>query len=450
MAASPKLRRFGPLLLLVILFIGISSYTGWKMMQFRVLEELRSSSADWMAWQAELEANRLLMTLDRYGLGDGAITLDDVLTRFEIFWSRLSVAQHGTEGKLLLTVPGASDLIADVIGKLPALEADIRRLERGDSQSYRQLRAQIQSFTLPLHQLSLRSTQIGDDEYSETWMGGIEFRLLLFWVSAFVIGLILVTWLIHAFRRADSLLAAAMAASQAKSQFLANMSHELRTPLNSIIGFAEVLERGAPGSLPPRERQYVRDIRDSGVHLLEITNNVIEMSRLDTGQTSLREEVIDLLEMIERVLRLFREQAENRKLALKLDAISNLPKLRADPTKIRQILLNLLSNALKFTPSGGEIRVATAYRGRILSFTVADNGIGIAPENVARALEPFGQIDSSLSRQYEGSGLGLPISKRLVELHGGTFELVSQAGAGTAITVTFPADRIVASKGTTG
>jgi signal transduction histidine kinase len=446
MTASSRFRRFAPLMLLVTLFIGSSIYTGWKMVQFRMGEELRSSSVDWMVWQAELEANRLLATLDRYGLGDGTVTRGDLLTRFEIFWSRLSVTQHGTEGKLLLTLPGANDLIPSMIAQLSAMEADLVWLARGDSQSYKQLRTQIQGFTLPLHQLALRSIQLRDHEYSETWLGGLEFQLLLFLTGTLIIGLILVTWLIRGFRRADSLLAAATAASQAKSQFLANMSHELRTPLNAIIGFAEVLEQGKHGALPLRQQQYARDIRDSGAHLLEIINNVLDLSRLDAGQTDLHEKVIELAELVERTLRPFQGQAEGKKLHLKLEATPNLPKLRCDPTRIQQVLRSLLSNALKFTPPGGEIRVVVAYRDDILRFTIADTGIGIAPENVPRALEVFHQIDSGLSRHYEGIGLGLPLSKRLIERHGGTLELVSRAGVGTAITVTFPPERVVVSE----
>jgi len=224
------------------------------------------------------------------------------------------------------------------------------------------------------------------------------------------------------------------------------MSHELRTPLNAIIGFSEMMARQLFGPLPNRQYQeYAQDIHDSGTHLLDIINTILDLSKVEAGAVRLNEVEISILDLIQRLERLFRERAANAGVSLSHTLAEDAPqRLMADDRLVRQCLSNLLSNALKFTPSGGTVTVLVnrAIDGG-LNIAVRDTGIGIAPQDVATALEPFGQIDSSLSRKYQGTGLGLPIVKSYMELHGGVLGIVSRPGEGTIVSLQFPPNRVL-------
>ena len=242
-------------------------------------------------------------------------------------------------------------------------------------------------------------------------------------------------------------LEAAAAGSQAKSQFLATMSHELRTPLNAVIGFSQILAAEIFGPLgDPRYRDYSRTISESGTHLLNLINDVLDFSKSEAGKLELHEEPVDLTETAEHAMRIVSGQAQARKVALAFEAETGLLPVLADPKRVKQVLLNLLSNAIKFTPEDGRITVKAYRRGDGMAVDVADTGIGIAAEDVPTALERFGQVDRELARKHEGTGLGLPLSKRLMELHGGTLELRSAPGVGTTVTITFPATRVIAGR----
>ncbi|MEQ9331080.1 MHYT domain-containing protein [Thalassobaculum sp.] len=238
-------------------------------------------------------------------------------------------------------------------------------------------------------------------------------------------------------------LQAAAAGSEAKTQFLATMSHELRTPLNAVIGFAEMMNREIYGPHgDPRYAEFARTIVSSGQHLLDLINDVLDVSGLDAGRLELQETDIDVGELVDGALRMLEGQADQAGLRLEAEVPANLPALSADARRLRQVLLNLVSNALKFTPEGGRVTVSAAVDSAGLTVSVADTGIGIAAEDVPRALEPFEQVDSRLSRRYQGSGLGLPLSRQLVELHGGTLSIESAVGTGTTVTVTLPPGRL--------
>jgi signal transduction histidine kinase len=236
----------------------------------------------------------------------------------------------------------------------------------------------------------------------------------------------------------------AEAANRAKSEFLANMSHELRTPLNAIIGFADILNLELFGSLgDPRYRGYSGDIASAGNHLLQIINDILDLSRIEAGAVTLHEEEVKADEILAAVIRVMKDRAERHDLKVTTGVVSPGLRLRVDPRLLKQILFNLLSNAIKFTPPGGEVTVAAEADpagGCILS--VSDTGIGIARQNIAKALAPFGQVDSHLARKFEGTGLGLPLSQRLTELHGGRLEITSQLGQGTTVRIYLPASRI--------
>jgi PAS domain S-box-containing protein len=237
--------------------------------------------------------------------------------------------------------------------------------------------------------------------------------------------------------------AAAEAANHSKSQFLANMSHELRTPLNAINGFSEIIGTellGPAGN--SRYAEYARDILSSGQHLLELINDILDLSKIDAGKLELAEEEVDVAYAIETALVLVRGKAVDNGVSLTIHESKNLPALRADRRALRQILVNLLSNAVKFTPTGGDVAVRVWLAAdRRMHVEVSDTGIGMRAEDIPRALEPFQQIDGAVSRKHEGTGLGLPLCKRLIELHGGALLLDSAPSVGTKATIVFPADR---------
>ncbi len=235
----------------------------------------------------------------------------------------------------------------------------------------------------------------------------------------------------------------AEAASRAKSEFLANMSHELRTPLNAVIGFSEIIMSECFGSVRDRYREYAADIRNSGRHLLELINDILDLSKLEAGQFELHEEYVDIAAVVGGCLHLVETHARISKVELSARLDPDIPLILADERRLRQILLNLLSNAVKFTRDGGEVHVSSFLKDGFFAIAVRDTGIGIAPEDIPKTMASFGQVDSKISRKYNGSGLGLPLAKHLVELHGGTLTLESQVGIGTAVTVTFPPGRIV-------
>ncbi len=234
-------------------------------------------------------------------------------------------------------------------------------------------------------------------------------------------------------------------ANRAKSEFLAMMSHELRTPLNAILGFAEIIRDHAAALSTAKLSEYAADIHGSGTLLLTLVNDVLDLSKAEAGKMELQMGPVDVSELVSRSLRMVKERAARQAVELGQDTAADLPILYADDRKLMQILLNLLSNAVKFTPAGGRVTVsARSESAEIVAISVADTGVGIAEENVAKALAPFGQIDNLMTRQHSGTGLGLPLAKRLTELHGGVFAIESRVGAGTTVTLRFPVDRGVA------
>ncbi|MFQ5774750.1 MAG: ATP-binding protein [Kiloniellaceae bacterium] len=235
----------------------------------------------------------------------------------------------------------------------------------------------------------------------------------------------------------------AESASRAKTAFLANMSHELRTPLNAIIGFSEILKGQLLGPLGnERYRHYAEDIFDSGHHLLAVINDILDISKVEAGEFELNEQETDLRDLIDGSVRLVRDGAEAAGLELVVNADPQVPTVVLDQRLIKQSLINLLSNAIKFSPGPGRITVgmANAPDGAVL-LSVADTGIGIAKEDIARILQPFAQVESAFSRSHEGTGLGLALAKSFMEAHGGTIEVRSKLDVGTTVTMCFPPER---------
>ena len=234
--------------------------------------------------------------------------------------------------------------------------------------------------------------------------------------------------------------AAAEAENRDKSQFLASISHELRTPLNAIIGFSEIIRVDNANNLSRQHQEYLDDILASGKHLLSLINDILDYSKAEAGKLEMDISEIDALKMAKNSLRLVIPRAESAQVTLAEDLPSKPIILQTDAKKLKQVLLNLLSNAVKFTPANGQVKISVWHdiTNDTISFEVKDSGIGIAPKDISRVMSPFGQVDSSLARKYEGTGLGLPLSKKFVEIMGGSFNIESEVNVGTTVVISFP------------
>ncbi|MGV8996561.1 MAG: sensor histidine kinase [Parvibaculaceae bacterium] len=246
--------------------------------------------------------------------------------------------------------------------------------------------------------------------------------------------------------RSERLLSRSEAANRAKNDFLAIMSHELRTPLNAIIGFSEIIANQMFGPVGQEKyADYAGDIRSSGTHLLSIINDILDISKAEAGKLSLEEEPIDPVDALNRAMHMFRQRASEIGVDLTFRVRDDIPWIIADPRLFNQVAINLTSNALKFTPEGGRvwIEIGLDHQGNF-ALTVKDTGIGIKHEDVQRIFEPFVQVENAMSRTHQGTGLGLPLVRKIMNLHGGSIELDSEVGQGTTVTATFPKSRFVA------
>ncbi|MGZ9005104.1 MAG: sensor histidine kinase, partial [Burkholderiales bacterium] len=227
-------------------------------------------------------------------------------------------------------------------------------------------------------------------------------------------------------------------ANRHKSEFLANVSHELRTPLNAIIGFSEVLRERMFGDINVKQAEYLEDIHDSGKHLLSLINDILNLSKIEAGRMELELSRFDVRDVLQNALNVVREAASRRSIALALEVETSVSDWVADERKVKQIMLNLLSNAVKFTSEGGRIAVTATRAGSALQIAVSDTGTGIAADHVDLIFEEFRQVGADHVRRSEGSGLGLALTKRFVELHGGAISVESALGKGSTFTVTLP------------
>ncbi len=234
----------------------------------------------------------------------------------------------------------------------------------------------------------------------------------------------------------------AEAASEAKTNFLTNMSHELRTPLNAIIGFSEAISTEIFGAIgQPKYKEYADNVLRSSRHLLDIINDILDISKNEAGKLKVEREGVRVDQVIDDCRHIIRDWFDRSEVALIIDAPDPALKVRGDPARLRQVLLNILSNAVKFTDAGGEVHIAAGRKGRKAVIEVRDNGIGMRPDDIPTAMSMFGQIDSTLARKYEGTGLGIPLSMAIIELHGGTLDIASTFGEGTTVTITLPLAR---------
>jgi signal transduction histidine kinase len=230
-------------------------------------------------------------------------------------------------------------------------------------------------------------------------------------------------------------------ANRHKDEFLANMSHELRTPLNAIIGFSEVMIERMFGDINEKQEEYLNDILSSGRHLLSLINDILDLSKIEAGKMELDLADFNLAVAIDNALTLVHERASRRSLVLTQDVDERIGDFHGDERKVKQVLLNLLSNAIKFTPEGGRVGVRAVLKGDVVEISVADSGVGIAPEDQEAVFEEFRQVGTDASKKHEGTGLGLALTRRFVELHGGNIWLESEVGVGSTFTFALPVRR---------
>jgi signal transduction histidine kinase len=228
-------------------------------------------------------------------------------------------------------------------------------------------------------------------------------------------------------------------ANRHKSEFLAGMSHELRTPLNAILGFSEVLAERMFGDINEKQAEYLEDIRSSGTHLLSLINDILDLSKIEAGRMELELSAFDVPSALDNALTLVRERATRHGIALDLKCDSAVGPWSADERKFKQIMLNLLSNAVKFTPPGGGITVAAHRDGDVLAIAVSDSGCGISVQDQALVFEAFRQVGGDSGKKAEGTGLGLALTRKFVELHGGSISVRSEPGKGATFSFTLPA-----------
>lgn len=232
----------------------------------------------------------------------------------------------------------------------------------------------------------------------------------------------------------------AVAENKSKSEFLANMSHELRTPLNAIIGFSEVMISGMGGELSDKHKEYANDILDSGNYLLKLINNILDLSKIEAGKTEIHPEKVSICDVFNSCMRLISERAQEKQINVELKTSCDGLYAYADPLRLKQIILNLLSNSVKFTEVNGKVDISCVVGDSVI-IVIEDNGIGMDEKGLEDALTKFGQANSGLARTHEGTGLGLPLSIQLAELMGGTLDVVSALEVGTTVTLTLPKAR---------
>ena len=408
--------------------------------------------------------------VDADGGFQGIVLADIAIDYFQDYFSGIDLGATSTvtlvhdDGKILARWPADEDLIGKSVptlgdGKPPPVGGTAKYLLRDYSEKLRRTvvtRLQVGNTSLFL---AISRTQAA---LLQPWRNALIFIVLFAVTSLIVLGM-LAMFVLRAIRheerwgsalmerenrlsrQAKELAAArdlAETANRARGDFMANMSHELRTPLNAILGFSEILEKGLFGPLgDPRYREFAADIHNSGKHLLEVISNILDLAKVDAGKLELFAQDFDIVELMQSCGRLMAEAANAGEVTLEVDAPPGPVYIQGDATRVRQIVLNLLSNAVKFTPEGKAVTLAGEAVESGFILRVRDTGIGMTEEEAVKAMEPFHQIDSSLARRYQGTGLGLPLTKSLVTLHDGVMDIASVPGEGTTVTVWLPRQR---------
>lgn len=384
----------------------------------------------------------------------------EVQRRYDILFSRLHLVKIGQTAEIYRNDPELRQLLQRIEPAIRSWEPQLTAFLAGDRaagmaiiEQSRRLDSDFNTFTSGVNVIGIKRLDQSRDRltniYTVLIAAGVVTWLLVFGFAYALMRQLRATETAH--NEMHSLTAdleqarrEAEEASRAKSNFLAAMSHELRTPLNAVLGFADIMRQGLFGPVGnPRYAEYIDGIVKSGQHLLSLINDVLDMSRVEAGKLELRETEIDIMLAVDHAIELVGVTADGKGVTLQRALPAILPRLYADERLVRQMLLNLISNAIKFTPEGGSIEVAAAVlTDGGLAIRVRDTGVGMTDHQLQRVFEPFSQGDSLRAREAGGSGLGLPITRRLIELHDGQVHLSSRKSAGTTATLIFPATRV--------
>ncbi|MBP5859036.1 HAMP domain-containing histidine kinase [Marivibrio halodurans] len=409
-------------------------------------------STNWIAFQLELELHRFLSTLDHYRLGEQSTDEAMVVQRFDILWSRLDVAMNGVEGEGVRRLASTERLFPEMLAALTRADAVILNLADADAGRLRDVRETLGAFEESVHDVAL-AMQFGEGhEHLVSRIEVSQDRTLIGVAALVLTGMLAVLVLYWQNSRSRALLREqsalrekADAANRAKSLFLANMSHELRTPLNAILGFSQLLSCEMLGPLGnPKYKEYSEDIITSSEHLLEVISDLLDMARIEAGYTQFEEGVVDLAQEARRAVAILEETAGIRGIRIEMPDPLPRDKLWGDARMVRQMILNLTSNAIKFSHPGGVVRIHYGFHEESAYIAIADEGVGIAEGDLQRICEPFVQVDENFDRRHEGSGLGLALVKAFARLHDAGLSLQSALGKGTIASVRFPKDRTVA------
>ncbi|MBL4615305.1 MAG: HAMP domain-containing histidine kinase [Magnetovibrio sp.] len=443
--------------LALALFAGIAVFTitsFTSLNHHHDLEVNRAQSDIWVMAQVALELERTLHTLHMYVQGDSGVTYQAAILRYDILWSRLPAIIKAKNSQNLREFENVNDTVLELQNALVGLDPIIETIKPGDHETMSYIHNKLIPFSSRLNRLAslmVSNTNSAEETYllgAENRNSTLEYSVIMILAGAISLVLLLVIEslqvrkLLRQARNAEQL---AEDASQAKSAFLANMSHELRTPLTGIIGFSGMMEQETMGPLPGKYKEYAHDIEKSGKYLLDLINDILDLSKAEANKIELDADVYEVESIVGQANRLVAGLLETYTIKIETNIPDTLPEFRIDRRRIVQCIVNLLSNAIKFSPSATTVHLnvaLTASGG--LSISVQDQGTGMSAQDLKIAMQPFGQVRHGPDVQHKpGTGLGLPLVKLMMELHGGDLEMTSKPGIGTTARLLFPAEIIV-------
>jgi signal transduction histidine kinase len=443
--------------LTLALFVGIALFTmtGFSSLTERQNHEVDRAQSDvWVLSQVALDVERTLHMLHMYAHADEGMTHDKVMMQFSALWSRIPPILNADETAHLRTIESINDTIIDLQNTMARLDPILVNLKPGDDVQMATIHDALNPFSARLdHLASLQVSNTNSDAADHRQnvtdrTKTLEYSVILIFAAAMVMVVMLVIEslqirkLLAQARTAETI---AEDASKAKSAFLANMSHELRTPLTGIIGFSGMMEQEIMGPLSAKYKEYAEDIEKSGKHLLDLINDILDLSKAEANKIELELDVVTVKDLFEQSERLTAGLQDTYDVRVQSQINDGLPELRVDRRRVVQCMVNLLSNAIKFSPKGRPVHLtATPTSQGGLSISIQDHGNGMSDEDLLIAMEPFGQLRRGPDVQHEpGTGLGLPLVKLMMDLHGGQLKMDSTPGLGTTASLVFPQNSVV-------